>query len=142
MKLLAVIFLITSLSLPAWSQGAQLPTPSQQIASAVLPLPQAMRPGAGVLGYGPDLLLTTLRRSTNGMMCIATRPGLDQFDVRCYHESFLPIVRRARELYLQGKSEEDCPPHGGRGDQSEKTRSHLINRLWEGTASSRADLVQ
>ncbi|MGC2367207.1 MAG: hypothetical protein WA555_19540 [Candidatus Sulfotelmatobacter sp.] len=35
-------------------------------------------------------------------MCTASRPGDAEFDVRCYHESFMPVVRRMRDLHSQG----------------------------------------
>lgn len=101
------ILLGAIMSVPAVAQQPAIPTPQQQIAAAVLPLPKIMRSGAGVVGYGLDLSIITLRPSTNGMVCTATRPGTDTFDVRCYHETFLPIVRRLRELFQHGKSEED-----------------------------------
>lgn len=74
------------------------PVPSDAIASAVLPLPEAMRGGAGVVRLDADLQPVTLRKSTNGMVCIAERPGNTTFDVRCYHESFIPAVYRAFQL--------------------------------------------
>ena len=82
-------------------------TPTQQINSALLPLPYVMRSGAGVLGYDSDFSVVMLRRSTNGMTCIATPPGENIFDVACYKESFLPIVLRMRELYAQSKDQAD-----------------------------------
>jgi len=54
-----------------------------------------------VVGYAPDMSLVTLRKGSNGMVCTATRPGDDEFDVRCYQESFMPVVRRLRELHQQ-----------------------------------------
>lgn len=101
--LISVAAVLCSRAVP---QVPQVPSPNQQIAAAVLPLPEVMRAGAGVQGYGPDLSLITLRPSKNGMMCTAIRPGADTFDVRCYHESFLPIIRRLGELFKQGKSAE------------------------------------
>lgn len=83
----------------AAAQRATVPPPAQQIAAAVLPLPEPMRAGAGVLGYASDLSLVPLRPSTNGMVCTGTYPGAETFDVRCYHESFMPLIRRVRELY-------------------------------------------
>jgi hypothetical protein len=87
---------------PAIAQPPQVPPPNQQIAAAVLPLPAPMRERATVVGYASNLSLVTLRQGSNGMVCTATRPGDDEFDVRCYHESFMPVVRRLRELYSQG----------------------------------------
>jgi hypothetical protein len=69
----------------AIAQIPQAPPASQQIAAAVLPLPAVMREHATVLGYAPDLSLVTLRQGSNGMVCTASRPGADEFDVRCYH---------------------------------------------------------
>ena len=62
-----------------------------------------MRDHATLIGYAPDLSLVTLRQGSNGIVCTATRPGDDDFDVRCYHQSFMPVVRRMRELVSQGK---------------------------------------
>jgi len=108
MRWAPVLILFTAiLCFSAVPQGPQLPSTDQQIAAALLPLPEVMRSGAGVLGFGPGSSLITLRTSTNGMVCTTTRPGEDTFDVRCYHESFLPIVRRMRELSRQGKSGQD-----------------------------------
>ena len=75
---------------------------SQQIAAAVLPSPEVMREHATVLGYAPDLSLVTLQEGRNGMVCTASRPGDAEFDVRCYHESFMPVVRRMRDLHSRG----------------------------------------
>ena len=84
-----------------------VPPAAQQIAAAVLPLPPIMREHATVIGYAPDLSLVTLHQGSNGMVCTADRPGDDNFDVRCYHESFMPVVRRMRDLYSQGKTQDE-----------------------------------
>jgi len=55
-----------------------------------------------VVGYASDMSLVMLRKGSNGMVCTATRPGDGEFDVRCYQESFMPVVRRSRELHAQG----------------------------------------
>lgn len=83
---------------PAQADSPTVPPASEQIAAAVLPLPPAMREHATVVGYGPDMALTLLRAGTNGMVCTGTRPADAQFDVRCYHETFIPIVRRIAQL--------------------------------------------
>jgi hypothetical protein len=92
---------------PAVPQKPQIPPASQQIAEALLPLPDALRAHATVIGYAQDMKLIALRSGTNGMVCTTTRPGDKNFDVRCYQESFMPIVRRVRELQAQGMSEHE-----------------------------------
>jgi hypothetical protein len=92
---------------PAVPQKLQIPPASQQIAEALLPLPDALRAHATVIGYAQDMKLIVLRSGTNGMVCTTTCPGDKNFDVRCYQESFMPIVRRVRELQARGKSEHE-----------------------------------
>jgi hypothetical protein len=101
-QFLIVIYHSTLLSTSAIAQPTQVPPASQQIAAATLPLPEVMREHATVLGYAADLSLVTLREGTNGMVCTASRPGDAEFDVRCYHESFMPVVRRMRDLHSRG----------------------------------------
>lgn len=84
----------------AWQARAQ--APERQIAGAVLPLPEAMRSAATVLGYGADGKLQTLRKGTNGMICLADDPRDDQFHTSCYHESMEPFMARGRELRASG----------------------------------------
>jgi len=70
----------------------------QAMAAAVLPLPESMRSGAGVVRLDRGGRPEVLRKGTNGMICIADKPEDAQFDVRCYHESFIPVVYRAFQL--------------------------------------------
>lgn len=97
-----LLSILAFVCLPTLAQKPEVPPASQQIAAAVLPLPKALRAQATVVGYAPDFGLITLRAGTNGMVCTATRPGDQNFDVRCYQESFMPIVLRLRELHGQG----------------------------------------
>ena len=89
----------------AQADGPPVPSINDQIAAAVLPLPAPLREHATVFGYGPDMRLTVLRAGTNGMVCTGQRPGNDEFDVRCYQETFIPLVRRIAQL--SGLSEEE-----------------------------------
>ena len=98
----ALLSILALICLPTLAQKPEIPPASQQIAAAVLPLPDALRAQATVVGYAADFELITLRAGTNGIVCTATRPGDKDFDVRCYQESFMPIVRRLRELHRQG----------------------------------------
>jgi len=105
MRTLLTCFAVSAILMaPAFGQKPQVPSAKEQIATAVLPLPAPMRAKAGVIGYAPDMTLVTLRNSNNGMVCTATQPGDSSFDVRCYHESLQPIVRRMRELHSHGLS--------------------------------------
>ena len=84
---------------------AQTPTvasPDDQIAAAVLPLPADARASATVLGYGTDGKLTTLRKGTGNMTCLADDPKVAQFHVACYHDSMEPFMLRGRELRASG----------------------------------------
>ena len=109
--LLTVIYHSSLFSTSAPAQPTRVPSASQQIAAAVLPLPEVMREHATVLGYAPDLSLVTLREGSNGMVCTASRPGDAEFDVRCYHQSFMPVVRRMRDLHSRGVKDEEIYRH-------------------------------
>ncbi|MEP7324984.1 MAG: hypothetical protein ABI836_03460 [Gemmatimonadota bacterium] len=80
----------------------QVPTPDQQIAAALLPLPEPLRAGAGVRGFTSNRERVTLRPSTNGIVCSGDWPGDDQFDVRCYNAEFLAVIDFTRGLYQEG----------------------------------------
>jgi hypothetical protein len=86
----------------ASAQGSAIAPAEQQIAAAVLPLPADARASATVLGYGSDGKLTTLRKGTGSMICLARDPKLAQFHVACYHESMEPFMARGRELRASG----------------------------------------
>jgi|SRR5215831_268286 len=101
--LLAATLLLTS----ALSPAQRVLSSKQQIAAAVLPLPEVLRDKATVVGYAPDLSVVTLRQGSNGMVCSVFQPGTDQFDMRCYHESFMPLIRRLRELHAKNLRDED-----------------------------------
>jgi hypothetical protein len=84
---------------------AQTPTiaPAEdQIAAAVLPLPAESRATATVLGYGADGKLTTLRKGTGTMICLADDPKEQRFHVACYHDAMEPFMARGRELRTSG----------------------------------------
>jgi hypothetical protein len=89
------------LRLAAQARPALAP-PAQQVAAATLPLPEAMRAGAAVLGYRAAGKLELLRPGSNGMRCLADDPADDRFHVACYHESMEPFMARGRELRAQG----------------------------------------
>lgn len=75
--------------------GAPMVLPAQDVAGALLPLPHALRAGAGVVRLDDQKQPLVIRSGTNGMICIADIPADDQFDVRCYHEALIQVVYRA-----------------------------------------------
>ena len=77
-------------------------TVEQQIASAVLPMPEGLRPGATVMGYKEAGKLVELRKGTNGMICLADDPTAPAFHVACYHEGMEPFMARGRALRAEG----------------------------------------
>lgn len=81
--------------------AAQAAPSSQAVAASVLPLPEALRAGAGVRVVAPSGV-SLLRPSTNGLMCTADRPGDDVFDVRCYQVEWLAVMDYVRLLRQQG----------------------------------------
>src|SRR5437899_1636592 len=79
-----------------------VPTAEQQIAAAVLPLPEAMRAGARVFGYDANGRFVELRPGSGAMTCLISRPGAPRFQVACYHSSMEAYMARGRELRGQG----------------------------------------
>lgn len=79
-----------------------IPTAEQQIAAAVLPLPEAMRADARVFGYDADGRLVELRPGPATMTCRISRPGAPRFQVACYHSSMEGFMARGWELRGQG----------------------------------------
>lgn len=78
------------------------PPANQQIAAAVLALPEKMRDEAGVMGYKTVGKLELLRPAKNGMLCLADDPAEAKFHVSCYHESMDPFMARGRVLRSTG----------------------------------------
>lgn len=100
---LASIFLIgTSVG---YAQSDTL-NKEDQIKAAVSPAPDGMKEGAKVLGYTEDGELTTLRKGSNQLICIADDPRQDNFHVSCYHKALEPFMKRGRELKARGLSRE------------------------------------
>ena len=46
-----------------------------------------------------------LRQGANGIVCIADAPNDDRFDLRCYRDTFIPVVYRAFQLGYQVSGE-------------------------------------
>jgi hypothetical protein len=73
------------------------------IDGAVFPLPPQLRAGATVVRLTAALEPEVVRAGTNGMTCIADYPKDDEFDVRCYRDSFIPVVYRSFQLGSEEK---------------------------------------
>ena len=101
---LAVIAALAGVSRAAQAQAASagLPSPDQQIAAAVLPLPADLREGATVMGFRSRDKLELLRAGKNGMTCLALFAVRDDFHVACYHKGLEAFMARGRELRAQG----------------------------------------
>jgi hypothetical protein len=97
------LILVAVTSAPAIAQSSAAPK-DVQIAAAVLPLPEQLRPSARVLGYTADGKLSVLREG-KGMVCLAHNPARPQFHVACYHEAMEPFMARGRELRANGTPE-------------------------------------
>ncbi|MGQ0648198.1 MAG: hypothetical protein ACT4P7_11565 [Gemmatimonadaceae bacterium] len=99
--MIAVTMLAPSIQVAAQSP---MPPKEEQIAAAILPLPDQLRAGARVLGYGPDGKFGLLREG-KGMICLAQYPKEERFHVSCYHESLEPFMARGRDLRASGTPE-------------------------------------
>ena len=75
---------------------------ADQIASSVLAAPEGRRADAVVLGYDSDGKLVTLREGSNDLICLADKPGDEDFSVACYHKDLEPFMARGRELAAEG----------------------------------------
>ena len=97
----AICCALLALTSTAAAQSA-LPPVEEQLAAAVLPLPDELRAGAAILGYRTAGKLEELRAGTNGMMCLALYVTRPDFHVACYHKGLEPFMARGRELRAQG----------------------------------------
>ena len=70
----------------------------QSVAGALLPLPEQLRANATVVRLDASFRPAVVRAGTNGMVCIADAPNDNQFDVRCYRDTFIPVVYRTFQL--------------------------------------------
>ncbi len=79
-----------------------VPPAAQQIAAAVLPVPEEYRGSATVLGYASDGTMRELRRGSGPFICLASDPAGERFHVACYHRSLEPFMARGRALRASG----------------------------------------
>lgn len=100
--ILGTVLMVTA-SVPLMAQSTAAPR-EEQVAAAVLPLPEQLRATARVLGYGADGKLGVIREG-KGMVCLAPNPTRKEFHVACYHEAMEPFMARGRELRAGGTPE-------------------------------------
>ncbi|MGH7586726.1 MAG: hypothetical protein ACREMH_10795 [Gemmatimonadales bacterium] len=70
------------------------PSAERQVSGALLPLPEAMRAGATVLGWRGAGPMVVLREGTNGMICLADDPSDVRFHAACYQQSMDAFMAR------------------------------------------------
>jgi hypothetical protein len=107
------VFVLASVPL-AMAQTAPVAAPSltveQQIASAVLPLPEDQRATATVMGYGPDQKPSVvLRKGSSNIVCTADRPGDTTFYVNCFDQAIFRLLNRTTELSTELKAPGNSP---------------------------------
>jgi hypothetical protein len=95
-------FLLVAALVPSTAIAQEVPDHDAQLASAVLAAPEPLREGARVLGWTASGASVELRAGSNEMVCIADRPGDEDYSVACYHVSVDPYMARGRELSAQG----------------------------------------
>lgn len=100
-KYLIVCLVILPLATMA-QQGTQILPAEIQIATALLPLPEAQKATAMVYGYDASGKLVVLRTGSH-MVCIADDPAKEGISVACYSEALEPFMARGRELKANGK---------------------------------------
>jgi len=82
-------------------------SPEAQIALAVRAAPAELAEGAMVQGYDGAGAFVTLRRGSNGLICMAPNPQREDFEVSCHHEGLEAFFARGRELSAQGVTGQD-----------------------------------
>ncbi|MGH7583529.1 MAG: hypothetical protein ACREL5_09910 [Gemmatimonadales bacterium] len=92
------IAVVAILMLPVTSCAQKSIPAEQQIALAVLPLPNSFRAGASVLGYDSHGKLVTLRKGSGVMTCLGTNPADSMFHAACYANSMEPFMAAGRAL--------------------------------------------
>jgi hypothetical protein len=80
---------------------AEVISPEDQIAEAILAAPEGSRDDATVLGW-KDGKVVTLREGSNELVCLAHTPGAPRYSVACYHKDLDPFMARGRELSADG----------------------------------------
>jgi hypothetical protein len=103
--------LATALVLTPGAGAAQHPWSSLsaevQIRLAVQAGPKEFHDGAAVQGYDAAGSFVTLRRGSNGLICMAPNPAAQSLEVSCHSAGLEPFFARGRELSDQGVTGQD-----------------------------------
>lgn len=83
----------------AGSLRGQAPSlsPERLVDGAVLAAPDSLRAGATVIAADGR----ELRKGSNNLVCVATDPAIDRFQVACYHRDLEPFMAAGRELHAR-----------------------------------------
>lgn len=84
-----------------WVWTTPLAAQTDEIARAVLPLPESERASATVMTLAEGAW-TVAREGDGRFICLADDPGQEGFHVACYHRSLEPYMARGRELVAAG----------------------------------------
>ena len=85
-------------------QAQEIPDRAGQIAQAVQAAAADQRDAATVMGYDAEGQLRTLRKGSNGLICLADDPNRPGFQVVAYHQDLEEFMARGRVLKAEGKS--------------------------------------
>ena len=85
---------------------AQEKSVEQQIAEALMPLPDDLRAGASVIGYDAAGKKVVLHQGTSNIMCTADSPQ-EGFSVRCFPKVLEGYRTRVAELQAEGLTEDE-----------------------------------
>ena len=99
--LAAAVLVSTLLAAPA---SARAQSTAQQIADAVLPLPENLKAGATVVTHDPDTgERIVLRQGSNQVEC--NPPDMDAMQTACYGKSMAPLMDRVAKLTAEGNED-------------------------------------
>ena len=99
-KLIVIVLCTISLQFSCSAQN----NVEEQIKSAVLAAPAAVRDEAHVYGYNEKGEMVTLREGTNNFVVRADDPNTPGFEVVSYPKDVEPFMARGRELRAEGKN--------------------------------------
>lgn len=104
MKNTAISTIMLVLLFACSAQVKDIPNKDWQLKTAVLPLDQALRAEATVLGFDADGKIVKIKEGSNEMICLADDPSKEGFSAAAYHKDLEPFMQRGRELKEQGLS--------------------------------------